>query len=466
MTASFKEFRAGTRRAVADERLQLTLEGVTGVLRALRGQALAELPKADALRDQLKAIREATLADLAAHLETFERNAEAAGARVHWARDAEEARRIVLGIARQHQAQSAIKSKSMVSEEVGLNGALEAAGITPVETDLGEWIVQLAGEPPSHIIGPALHKSLDEVTALLSREAGEPLPDDVQALTAAARGMLRQKFLDAGIGISGGNLGVAESGSLVLVTNEGNGRMVTSLPPVHVAVMGIEKVVPTWREAAVWLQLLARSATGQPASVYTTTITGPKRAADPDGPRELHLVLLDGGRSRQVGTVYEEVLQCVRCGACLNACPVYRESGGHAYGSPYNGPIGAVVSPLLFGLRQYEALPHASSLCGACVDACPAKIDLPRMLLELRADEVEGRLPSRRERLLMRLAAYAAGRPALFRLATGALRLLQRPFVRDGLLKLPFGTKMDRALPPLAGKPFREAWRRGEVRRR
>jgi Uncharacterized conserved protein containing a ferredoxin-like domain len=329
------EFRKRAQQALADPFLQGALSGATAHFRQGREQALAEMPDVEALRDQLKAIRAATLARLAEHLETFERNATAAGAHVHWARDADEANRIIVEIARLYNVRLAVKSKSMTGEETRLNLALGAAGIQAVETDLGEWIVQLAGETPSHIIAPAVHKTRQQVAALLSQVVGRSLPaDDIPALTAEARRVLRQKFLEAQMGISGANVAVAETGSIVLVTNEGNGRLVTSAPKVHVVLMGIEKVVPTWKDAAVWLALLARSATGQPLSVYTSIITGPARADDVDGPENVHIVLLDNRRSQYVGTPFEEVLQCIRCGACLNVCPVYRKTGGHAYGSP------------------------------------------------------------------------------------------------------------------------------------
>ncbi|MFW6182195.1 MAG: LUD domain-containing protein, partial [Chloroflexota bacterium] len=350
--ATVGQFRQQATVAVEDVRLQGALELATGRFRIGRDVALAELPGADALRDHFKATRQATLARLAHHLETFERNAQAAGAQVHWAEDDQEACDIVLEIARQHNVRLAAKSKSMATEEIGLNSVLEAAGVRPVETDLGEWIIQLAQEPPYHITAPAIHKTRDQVADLFGADGGPRVDsDDIQALTEEARRRLRGQFLEAGMGISGGNIAVAETGSIVLVTNEGNARMITSLPPVHVAVIGIEKVAPTWDDAAAWLALLARSATGQPLSVYTTVLTGPARERDLDGPQEMHVVLLDNGRSRLLNTKYEEVLQCIRCGACLNACPVYREAGGHAYGSPYSGPIGAVISPLLFGLE-------------------------------------------------------------------------------------------------------------------
>lgn len=466
MTATTREFRDRATIAIEDIRLQTALEGATGRFRAARAGALAQLPWAEELRDHFKAVRAATLAELGTHLQSFERNATAAGAQVHWAKDGQEACAIVTELARQRGVRLATKSKSMATEEIHLNAALQQAGVQPVETDLGEWIIQLAEEPPSHIIAPAIHKTKEQVAELFAKESGEPqTAADIPALTAAARRMLRAQFLAAGMGISGGNLAVAETGSVVLVTNEGNGRMVTSAPPIHVAVIGIEKIAPTWDDAAVWLSLLARSATGQPMSIYTTVITGPRREMDPDGPEEVHVVLLDNGRSRLIGTKYEEILQCIRCGACLNICPVYREAGGHAYGSPYSGPIGAVISPLLYGLEKFPALPHASSLCGACKDVCPARIDLPRMLLELRADLVEQGLSSPVERMLEQGTALAMASRLTWELVTGMGRLGQRPWQQNGQLNLPenLNPAGERKLPSLAQKSFRQLWRDGEV---
>ncbi len=466
-SATMHQFRQAAARAIDDPLLQRALEGATATFRNGRYATWDELPDVDALRDQLKAIRAGTIAHLADHLETFERNATAAGAQVHWARDGAEATRIVLDLARQHGVDLAVKSKSMATEEIGLNHALLDAGVTPVETDLGEWIIQLAGEGPSHIIAPAIHKTRGQVADLLSREVNRPLSaDDIPALTAEARRVLREKFLAAGMGISGGNVAVAETGSIVLVTNEGNGRLVTSAPPVHVAVIGIEKVAPTWQDAAVWLALLARSATGQPMSIYTTVITGPARPDDPDGPREVHVILLDHGRSAQIGTPYEEILQCIRCGACLNVCPVYREAGGHSYGSPYSGPIGAVISPLLFGIEPYEALPQASSLCMACVDACPVRIDIPRMLLALRRDEVDGRVMPWHERFVERFAAWVLLTPARFAFFAGLVRLGMIPFKRGTGLAIPrwLNPVAPRRLPSLAARSFRAMWKAGDLK--
>ena len=460
------EFKRRAERALRDPRLQQALAGATRHFREGRERAWAELPDVDALRDHLKAIRAATIARLAEHLETFERNAVAAGAHVHWARDGGEANRIIVEIAKQHNVRLLVKSKSMTGEEIRVNRALEAAGIVPVETDLGEWIVQLAGESPSHIIAPAIHKTRQQVAELLSRATGRSLPaDDIPALTAVAREFLRDTFLKADMGLSGVNVAVAETGSIVIVTNEGNGRMVTSAPPVHVAIMGVEKLVPTWEDAAVWLQLLARSATGQPLSVYTTVITGPARGDDADGPRELHIIILDHNRTRALGSPFEEVLQCIRCGACLNVCPVYREVGGNAYGSPYSGPIGIVVTPLIFGLDAYPALPHACTLCGACKDVCPARIDLPRMILEWRHEEARRGLLPRSDHWAERGAAWLLAHPRLWRMTTRILRWLQAPFKRDGHVQFPppFQITGERNAPALAPRSFHEMWAEGAV---
>ncbi len=453
------QFRQRATIALNDVGLQGALDGATAKFATARERALAELPAADALRDHFKQIRQATLARLADHLTLFEQQAQANGTYVHWAADGAEACQIVTQIAQSHKVTLATKSKSMATEEIGLNQALLANGIEPVETDLGEWIIQLAQEPPSHIIAPAIHKTRQQVAELFSRTVGHALDaDDIPSLTAVARQWLREKFLAAGMGISGGNILVAETGSVVLVTNEGNGRLTTSAPPVHVAVVGLEKIAPTWAETAVWLSLLARSATGQPMSIYTSVISGPRRADDEDGPGEVHVVLLDNGRSDLIGTKYEEILQCIRCGACVNACPVYREAGGHAYGSPYSGPIGAVISPLLFGRQQFGGLPHASSLCGACRDVCPARIDLPRMLVELRADQVTSGQTPWLEGWAERTAARVMADPQKMGLVTKVGRLGQRPFTDSNHIRLPLS---QRHWPALAPRSFRELWAEG-----
>jgi L-lactate dehydrogenase complex protein LldF len=460
------QFRQSAFIAVKDIQLQSALEGATGKFGAGRLTALAEVPDVEALRDHFKKIRAATLARLADHLETFEQNAIAAGAQVHWAADGAEARQIVLEIAQRHKVKLVTKSKSMATEEIHLNQALIENEIEPVETDLGEWIIQLAEDPPFHIIAPAIHKTRHQIAEMFTRETGQQLSaDDIPGLTEAARNLLREKFLASGMGVSGGNILVAETGSVVLVTNEGNGRLVTSAPPVHVAVVGIEKMAPTWDDVAPWLSLLARSSTGQPLSIYTSIISGPARAQDADGPQEVHIILLDNGRSRLIGGKYEEVLQCIRCGACLNGCPVYREAGGHAYGSPYSGPIGAVITPLLSGLEKYEALPHASSLCGACKEVCPARIDLPRMLLELRADAVQQRIVPWWESVAERAVALGLANEPLYRLGSNLARRLQTPWTQQGQLNLPAALSpgQGRKLPALANRSFREMWAAGEL---
>jgi L-lactate dehydrogenase complex protein LldF len=455
MTTTLKQFRKRAARSIADDRLQDSLENATDRFVHERIEALSIVPEIDRMRDHFKEIRAATIANLAIHLEKFEGNAVKAGAQVYWAKTGDEAVRIVLDLAQSHQVELVAKSKSMATEEIHLNPALEKQGITPVETDLGEWIIQLAHEPPSHIIAPAVHKTKEQVADLFQAYSGLEMSGDISTLTAEARRVLREKFLAAGMGISGGNIGVAETGSIVIVTNEGNGRMVTSLPPIHVVVMGIEKIAPTWDEAAVWLSLLARSATGQPLSIYTNVITGPARAGDVDGPAEVHIILLDNNRSRLVGTKYEEILQCIRCGACLNICPVYREVGGHAYDSPYSGPIGAVITPLLYGLKEYNGLPQASSLCGACLDVCPARIDLPRMLLALRQEEVDQKIVYRKDRLAERLAAWVLAHPKLF---DGLLRLASKAGITKTIQSF-----MKGKVPRLAKRSFHALWREGEV---
>src|SRR5438477_7043484 len=314
--------------------------------------------------------------------------------------------------------------------------ATQAIGVTPVETDLGEYIIQLAHERPSHIIAPAIHKTKGQVAELFSRELKRPgLPADPEVLTKIAREELREKFLTADLGITGANFAVADTGTVVLVTNEGNGRMVTSLPRVHVAVMGVEKVVPSMSDLMVFLAILAKSATGQKLSVYTTLVQGPRRAGELEGPEEFHLVLLDNGRVDQLAGPLREALSCLRCGACLNVCPVYRQIGGHAYGYTYPGPIGILLTAMLNGTESVKDLAHASSLCGACADACPVRIDIPRMLIELRKEVAEQRIAPWSERVVFRVFGWLLGRPALYRWSARLGRLLQAPLARGGRIR-------------------------------
>lgn len=448
-----KAFRNIALNTIQDDRLKNAYASGMLRYRTHRASAREKVPDIEELRDELKQIRAATVANLAKHLQDFEHNAIQSGAQVHWAEGKEDLAAIVLEIARKQNARRVVKSKSMVSEEVHLNQILEDAGMQVVETDLGEYIIQLAGETPSHIIGPAIHKTAEQVAELFAQKIGQRVEGTPSALTQVARQTLRQIFLEADIGISGVNLGVAESGSIVLVTNEGNGRLTTSLPKVHIAVMGIERLAPTWEDAGIWLSLLARFATGQPLSVYTSIITGPAKSTELDGPEEVHIILLDNNRSRITGTKYEEVLQCIRCGACLSVCPVYVSSGGHAYHSPYSGPIGAVISPLLFGLENYKGLPNASTLCGACLDVCPVRIDLPRMLRELRVDQVEQGLVPPPERLLEQTAAKMFATPRWMQIFFGLGRFGQM------MMKL-FNIKFNQfeQYPMVARKSFRERW--------
>ena len=341
----------------------------------------------------------------------------------------------------------------MVAEEIGLNEALEAVGVAVVETDLGEYILQLADEPPVHIVAPAIEKTASEVADLFSAVEGRPVSSEIGELTRTARARLRETFLTADVGITGANFGVAETGTICLVTNEGNGRLVSSLPRVHVAVMGMERVVPTLAELSVLLRLLARSATGQKLTSYTTLLTGPRREGEQDGPEELHVVILDNGRTDILRGRYREMLNCIRCGSCLNVCPVYRKAGGLAYGPVYSGPMGAVLAPLLTGLEHAPDLPHASSLCGACTAACPVKIPLHELLLDLRRDRAAAEVASLRERIGFAVWSLAWSRPATYRASTGLARAF-RPLA--GLLGPGRAWAAGRAIPRLARRRYRD----------
>jgi L-lactate dehydrogenase complex protein LldF len=459
LAAPFRE-RAGA--ALHDTFLQEALTIATTKFIGLRREAFASFPEGEALRDRARAIKEATLQRLDQYLDQLIARIEARGGHVHCATSSAEARQIIVDIAGQAGARTVVKSKSMATEEIDLNAALIHAGITPVETDLGEYIIQLAGERPSHIIAPAIHKTRGQVAELFTRELGRRVPADPEELTRVARAELRERFLQAEMGITGANFAVADTGTIVLVTNEGNGRMVTSLPRVHVAVMGVEKVVPSMSDLVVFLPILAKSATGQKLSAYTTLVQGPRPAGELEGPEEFHLVLLDNGRIDQLGGPLRESLACLRCGACLNVCPVYRQIGGHAYGYTYPGPIGILLTALQHGTESVTDLAHASSLCGACADACPVRIDIPRMLIDLRRQVDERRLAPWPERLLFRGLAALLIRPALYRLGALFGRLLQRPLVQGRMIRrLPFGLgpwTRSRDLPAVAPRSFAERW--------
>ncbi|HYM69691.1 MAG TPA: LutB/LldF family L-lactate oxidation iron-sulfur protein [bacterium] len=434
------EFVENARRALADPSLQANLSRSMHAFRENRARVLEDFAGWETWREQARAIKAHTLAHLDHYLDRFDRSVRAAGGQVHWAADAADARRIIGELARRHGVRRIVKSKSSTTDEIELNPSLERAGLEVTETDLGEFIVQVAGESPIHFVGPALHKSAHEVGTLFADKIGAPRTDEPEALTRAARAYLRERFLRAEMGLSGVNFGVADTGTLVVFENEGNARMVTTLPRVHVALMGMEKLVPDLASLAVMLRVLPISATGGRMAEYVSLITGPRRQGEADGPEELHVVVLDNGRSRILAdTEVRESLQCLRCGACLNVCPVYERAGGHAYGSIYSGPIGAVLTPLYRGLAQAGTLPFASSLCGYCAEVCPVKIDLPRLLLVMRRRAVAaGEAVTDVERLGMRAFAWAASSARRWALAGRALRAMLRPFVRgDRIRHLP-----------------------------
>jgi L-lactate dehydrogenase complex protein LldF len=395
-------FPDAARLELVNPQLRSNLRNATDTIREKRARVVGELPDWEELREAGRGIKADVLSRLDEYLEQFEAAAKAAGAHVHWARDAAEANAIVVDIARRHGVSEVVKMKSLTTDEIRLNDALSAAGIFALETDFAELILQLDGDWPSHILVPAIHRNRTEIRDLFARTIADgPLTDDPHDLAEAARVYLREKFLDARMGVSGANFGVAETGTICIVESEGNGRMCTTLPPVLVSVLGIEKLVPTFADLEVFLQLLPRSSTGERMNPYTSLWTG---VTPGDGPEEVHIVLLDAGRTRvladEVGRV---ALHCIRCSACLNVCPVYTRTGGHAYGSVYPGPIGAILTPQLIGVENAPTLPYASTLCGACYEVCPVKIDIPRVLLHLRAKVVETEGPSA-ERLTMRIA--------------------------------------------------------------
>jgi len=385
------EFHAHIDRSIADPDLQVALDGNAEKRITGRRQAFASIPDYQERRQRAHAMRADVIANLDDYLDEFIRHIEENGFVVHRAADGAQAVQIILEIIQQNQAKLVAKSKTMVSEEINLNHLLEAAGLRVVETDLGEFIVQIRGEKPSHIITPAVHLRRGQVGQTFHEKLGVPLTDSIPEMTSVARKTLREVFLTADIGLSGVNFGVIENGMICVMTNEGNGRMVTTVPPIHIALMGMERLVPTMDDLALMMSLLPRSATGQKMTVYASLLKGPRREEDADGPTQRHLVLVDNGRSKLRSSALSEILYCIRCGACLNACPVFREIGGHAYvdvkgmGGSYTGPMGSVLSPALFGQAEFGHLARASSLCGACKEACPVDIDLPKLLLRVRA---------------------------------------------------------------------------------
>lgn len=455
--------------AMGDARLQSAYRSSTLRLYNGRLNAAAAVPGFERLRDRARAIKREVIENLDRYLEQFADSVERRGGQVHWALSAQEVCDVVREIAQKAGVRDFVKSKTMVGEEVELNHALEAAGIRGIETDLGELIIQLAGERPAHIIAPAIHKTRYEVSDLFVEHLKAARTTEPERLTAIARNALRESFARAGMGLSGANFAVAETGSIVLVENEGNIRMCTTAPRIHVALVGIEKLIPRLEDLAVFLRLLGRSGTGQKLTAYTSILTGP-RAPGEDGPDEMHVVLVDNGRTRALADeTMREALYCIRCGACLNACPVYRKIGGHAYGWVYSGPIGALITPEFQGIDRARELPFASSLCGACREACPVRINIPDLLLHLRAQAQKitapGSRPPKGERPSMRIFAAVMKRPWVYRCGAALARHGQALFARGGWIKkfpfFPFSRWTDaRDFPALAPVSFRERWKR------
>lgn len=411
MSMKVRDFRAASAKAVDDAVLGAAIRKTANILLTRRVSCVAEYPEFEALRDWGRSRKLEVSGSIQERVREFSRQARAAGCVVHLARNAQAASETVTRIAREHGVRTAVKSKSMTAEEVSLNEALFHAGVEVTETDLGEFIIQLAGEKPSHILAPAIHRSRAQVGELFHEALGAPPGLDVEDLVVVARQALRRRFLAADMGITGGNFAIAETGTLVLVTNEGNGRMTTTLPPLHVAVVGIDKIIPKLSDLPGFLTLLTRSASGQAISSYVSIITGPRKPGEEEGPKELHIVLLDNGRSALADGPFREILHCLHCGSCLNACPVYNAVGGHAYESVYPGPMGDVISPLLWGMERFHDLPDACTLCGRCAEACPVRIPLPDYHRKLRAIRARGRVG---ENLTAVASAAAAACPALY----------------------------------------------------
>jgi L-lactate dehydrogenase complex protein LldF len=461
-------FRANVSEKLADPVLQANLRQAKNKFVDARAKALTELDDVEATRDAAQGIRDRVLKDLDVWLETFERNAQASGATVLWAQDGAEVCRHVVEIAHRHGVRKAIKSKSMLSEEADLNRVLAAAGVQPVETDLGEYILQINdNEPPSHIIAPVMHKSAGEVADLFAKVHGTPRKDSIPALTREAREVLREHFVSADMGISGANFLVAETGSAALVTNEGNGRMVTTLPRVHVVITGIEKVVPTLEDLSTLMRLLPRSASGQSISNYFSVLTGTRHEGDLDGPDHLYFVLVDGGRAGLVGGELQPVLRCIRCGACMNHCPVYQTIGGQAYGWVYSGPVGSVLTPMFVGIDKALDLPQAATMCKQCEVVCPVRIPLPELLRKLRDVQSRSGLRSFSERLALRVWHWLSMHPTWYAAAT-TLGARYLKWLAGGKAAIPVlgpapEWTLARDFPAPTGKTFRELYaaRRG-----
>lgn len=443
-----RNFRANSAASITDSSLRAAMKNATDTFGTRRTAAFGAIPDLEALRDKASKVRMQVLDNLPQYLEKFTANATYAGATVHRAHDAQSAKELIGSILKERGVKMAAKGKSMVSEEIGLNAHLEAAGIEVVETDLGEYIIQLEGETPSHIIVPAIHKNRQQVGRLFADRLGVPYSEDPQVLTKIARKVMREKFLAAEAGISGANFAIAESGSLVLFTNEGNGRMVTSVPKLHIAILSVEKLLPSLADLPTFIRLLPRSATGQAITSYVSLITGTRKPGEATGAEELHIVLLDNGRSEILAGECREMLKCIRCGACMNVCPVYRTVGGHAYGWTYPGPMGMVLTTLLTGMEKSYPLVDASTLCGACVDVCPVRIPLVDLILKLRERRISEGFSDSREKLGMRFFGAAVKNPAIFYWVERVSRLFW-PVIQ----KLS-GKNVAGRLPEPSSKPF------------
>ena len=466
MESTARAFKDNARKAVADPQLKRALSHVKEGFIGKRATAAARLPEFEQLRDEARDIKDHTLNHLDLYLERYEERIAAQGGHVHWCSTAADARDVVLDICRRAGAKTVTKGKTMIGEEIAINEHLEAAGITPVETDLGEYIIQLRHEPPSHIIAPAVHLTKDLIEADF-RATHTDLPpgrslEEPRELVDEARTVLRERYLAADVGITGANFLVAETGSSIIVTNEGNGDLTQCLPRVHIVLASLEKVIPTMEDVSTILRVLARSATGQEFSTYTTVSTGPRRADDPDGPEEYHVVLLDNGRSQMLGGEFQDVLRCIRCGACMNHCPVYHAIGGHAYGWVYPGPIGAVLTPALIGVEEAAHLPNASTFCGRCEAVCPVRIPLPKMMRHWREKEFERHLTPTRVRLGLKCWAFLAKTPALYHFVTAMkIRFMGALGARKGRfrsLPLAGGWTRHRDFPAPQGRTFQSLW--------
>lgn len=458
------DFHAASVQAAGDENLKRSINNAVLKQYTARQSIMNDLPDADALRTLAGEIKQHALDHLDYYLEQLKTNVEKRGGHVHFAANAAEARKLILDIAVKARCSRVIKSKSMVSEEIELAHAMEHAGMDVVETDLGEFIVQISHDKPSHIVAPIVHKDLKSIALLFSEYFKTPYNDDPTALTQQARRYLREKFRRADFGMTGGNFLIAETGQICVVENEGNARQSTTTPRVLVSLVGIEKVVPRLADLSVMLKLLARSATGQAMTIYTSIFGGTRLAGEKDGPEEFHLVLMDNGRTEILASEYRETLRCIRCGACLNACPVYRKIGGHAYGHVYSGPIGALITPLFQGLGNFKDLPQASSLCGACYEACPVKINIPKHLINMRRDIVATKLNGPIERVIYRLWAWAMKSRFLYGAISAAQKFDLRRRARgtgwvQNLPSVAAGWTQIRDMPAPAEKTFHEMWR-------